>query len=312
VSAPGRIYVLGGNASSGILDRGYYTPLLAFEKSASPAGPVSYGDTINYTLKLTNLGVRDFETLTITDTISTNVPALLAFHQTGDCPDYSGNTITCTVSNLTVGATAKPSFAVTFSESTPTALSPPALSQVPLAVSASPTRTWERPYSTARLEVVGVGISDTLTTPLRISNPDTIIGNIWVQAAFKIDAGEKLGGLNFYSGSVRYPLPGPTSVHSFIAVYERDVPVSDVITVSVNNPLDEEKARALTAYFLRRTREGHGLVGYTMCQSLYRDSYSDVLKLPLSVNSGDITVTAVIVDNKRVGPGLAGYEVVAS
>jgi hypothetical protein len=146
---------------------------------------------------------------------------------------------------------------------------------------------------------VGVGISDTLTTPLRISNPDTIIGNIWVQAAFKIDAGEKLGGLNFYSGSVRYPLPGPTSVHSFIAVYERDVPVSDVITVSVNNPLDEEKARALTAYFLRRTREGHGLVGYTMCQSLYRDSYSDVLKLPLSVNSGDITVTAVIVDNNH-------------
>ena len=121
VSAPGRIYILGGNAGSGILDRGYYTPLLAFEKSASPPGSVAYGDTINYTLKLTNLDVRDFENLVITDTVQASAPAALAFHDLpGECHVYSGIgsiiTATCTIPNLALGDTRALDFKVTIAQ----------------------------------------------------------------------------------------------------------------------------------------------------------------------------------------------------
>jgi len=127
VSAPGRIYVLGGNTNSGNLDRGYFTPLLDFEKSALPAGPVTYGDTISYTLRLTNLGVRDFDSLTITDTVQASASAVLSFHdlpvECQTCSD-AGSAITCTcvIPNLVLGETKNLGFRVTISQLVPALL----------------------------------------------------------------------------------------------------------------------------------------------------------------------------------------------
>jgi N-acetylneuraminic acid mutarotase len=302
VTRIGRIYVSGGNTGPIVnptyLNQVLFTPLLDFEKLATPDGPVAYGDTISYTLRLTNLGVRDFTTLDITDTVTTNVSTTLEFHcQPEECQNYSDNSITRTIPGLGIGETTDLNFAVTISRPTSAPLSAPTLSQVPLVASISPTITWTQVCSPARLEVVGVGITNLVTNTLHITRPETIVSDsIRVQAAFKIQPGEELGEVTFYSGGVSYRLTGPTSVYSFMAVYEQDVQVSDTISVTVNS-VDRKKARALTAYFLRGTREEYSLVGRTMNQFLCHETYTDVLKLPLPANSGDITVTAVLADN---------------
>jgi len=118
VSASGRIYVLGGDADSGILGKGYYAPLLTFEKSASPTGSVTYGDTIAYALTLTNMGVRDLEGLTITDTVQASGPAAFELRDLpGECQIYADAgdvvTSTCTGLSLALGETRRLDFEVT-------------------------------------------------------------------------------------------------------------------------------------------------------------------------------------------------------
>lgn len=130
----GRIYVAGGDTGSieslTYLNHVHFTPLLDFEKLATPSGSVTYGDTITYTLKLANLGVRDLEGLTITDTVHTDVAAVLEFRDLpdplGECRVYSdtGNTITCTcdIQSLALGARKNLTLAVTISQPTTASL----------------------------------------------------------------------------------------------------------------------------------------------------------------------------------------------
>jgi len=116
VSAPGRIYVLGGNTSSGILNWGYFTPLSIFTKSASPVDNATYGDTINYTLQLANLGVRDLTGLVVTDTISTSAPITFPSLSPGCLPPPNGHTvITCSVPSLPLGQTVSLTYTVAIS-----------------------------------------------------------------------------------------------------------------------------------------------------------------------------------------------------
>lgn len=125
VSRYGNLYVVAGISSTGPQNQVYYTPLLDFEKRDTPPhGPARYGDTITYTLKLTNLGVRDFVTLTITDTVRSPVAADFAFHDpTGTCPGRVGtDTITCSIPSLALDATKELTFQVTISQPI---LSPP-------------------------------------------------------------------------------------------------------------------------------------------------------------------------------------------
>jgi hypothetical protein len=297
VASSGTIYVIGGRDRSAedVYDDVLFTPLLDFQKSAIPDGPVTYGDTINYTLRLTNLGVRDFETLDITDTVQTNVPTTLEFHLPGECSRCSNDTITCAVSNLTTGNITDLSFAVTISQPTPALHSAAAASQIPLVAFTSSTKTWQRTCSAARLEVVGVGLSDSNTLP--ITHPETIVSDIRVQAAFRSDGGV-LDDVTFFSGGVPYPPIEPPSADDSSVVYEQDVPVSDVVGVTFS-PVDGVQADALTAYFLRSTSEELSLAGHTMNRSVYRSTYTDVVKLPLPMRSGNVTVRAVVTSNNR-------------
>jgi hypothetical protein len=313
VASNGTLYIVGGRdrSTGSVHDAVLFTPLLDFEKLATPSGPVNYGDTISYTLRLTNLGVRDLETLDITDTVQTNVPTVVEFHnlpvECQVCP-HAADTITCTVPSLGLTDTEALGFQVTISQSIPALLSAPTSPQVPSVASTSHI-TWTHVCSAAHLEVLGVGISGTLTSALPIPSPETIIGDsIRVQAAFKIDPGDEPGEVTFFSGDHRYPLTEPTSSYSFTAVYEQDVQVSDVISVEVGSADDRKKARALTAYFLRNTEEGHSLAGHTMNQSLYGKTYTQtytrVLKLPPHVHNGDITLKAVVTDNNDPERGI--------
>ena len=118
VSVPGRIYILGGNSCPRILDWGYFTPLLGFEKSVLSVGPITSGDEIDYALKLTNLGVRDLKDLVITDTISSDASITFPFLPTV-CRSYSnGHTvITCNVSSLPLSQTISLTYTVAISSS---------------------------------------------------------------------------------------------------------------------------------------------------------------------------------------------------
>jgi len=296
VSALGRIYVLGGNADSGILDWGYFTALLDFEKSASPTGAVTYGDTIDYTLKLTNLGVRDLERILITDTVETSVPTGFEFQDLPcECQACSSanDTITCTIPNLDLGKTKDLHFGVAFPR--------PTLEPAPTATS-TPHTSWTQERAQARLEARGVGISDSSPNTLRIPSPETIASeSIRVQVALKISGtvgGETLAEVIFCSGDTCYPpLTEPTSIDDFMAVYEQDVQVSDVISVTVVPLVDDVHERALTAYFLRSTAAWHTLFGQTMNHALCHDVYTQVLPFPFPVYDGHVIVQAVIADN---------------
>jgi len=303
-SASGRVYVLGGEIDSEVIDWGYYAPIISLKKLASPVGTVAYGDTIAYTLTLTNLGVRDFQTLDITDTIRPSPLATIDFHSVPtDCrvrPDIT-NTITCTIPSLGLGARRDLSFAVTISTPASALHSAPSASHLPVAASSSLlTRTWTQECDAARLEVVGVGISGTLTDTLYITDPATIIDDIRVQVAFKVDPGEELGEVIFSSGGITYSMTSPTSAYSCTAVYEQDVVASDTVSVAVDS-VDREKARALTAYYLRVAEDEYSLSGSTMNRflygKLYTQTYTHVLKLPVDAHSGDVSVKAVITDN---------------
>jgi uncharacterized repeat protein (TIGR01451 family) len=298
----GTLYIIGGRDRSrgSIYDGVLFTPLLDFEKHATPGDSVTYGDTINYTLRLTNLGVRDFRNLVITDTVGRNVSAAFEFHSlpTPECQVCSGvtNTFTCTIPSLGLGETRDLNFGVTVSRATPLVLSAPASVQAPLAASTSHI-TWTQGCAAARLEVLGVGISDPLTNTLYISNPETIIsGSIRAQATFKTGPGEKPDEVTFCSGGDCYRLTEPTSVSTSTAVYEQDVRVSGAISVTFKSTGDVQ-ASALTAYFLRGAKEPYNLVGHTMNRSLYHETYPYVLKLPPPAHNGTVIVKAIVTDN---------------
>lgn len=312
VSAPGRIYVLGGNIDSGISDWGYFTPLLGFQKSASPADSITYGDTVNYTLKLSNLGVRDLGSLSITDTIKSNVPTTFEFHDLpSECQICSGadDTITCTVSDLKLGETKDLDFEIAFFQ--PTSSSSPAPNSFPASLGTpAPHITWTQTCAPARLEVLGVGISDTLTNTLYIPNPETIATDlIRAQVVLQVinaeneDEARRAAVVIFSSGGASYPLLSePTSFDGSIAVYEQDIQKSDAISVTVIPVREKIKVRedGLTAYFLRSTEEGHSLTGSTMNHFVhYKTSaqHTQVLTLPLPVDNSDVIVQAVLADN---------------
>ncbi len=103
-SVAGRIYVLGGQTDSSVLVEGYFTPIMDLRKSIVMGGEVGYGGTITYALDLTNLGVRDLGSLTITDTVSS--PVSVALQSLPDGCQSSGHaplTITCTIPGLSLG-----------------------------------------------------------------------------------------------------------------------------------------------------------------------------------------------------------------
>ena len=294
----GSLYIIGGRDRSlnSVYDDVLFTPLLHFGKSATPSGYVTYGDTINYTLRLDNLGVRDLEDIIITDTVETNVPATFEFHDLPDecqaCLDVN-NTFTCTVPTLELGDTKDINFTVTIQQpaTAPLSLSP--------TTSASSTylaqTTWTQPCAKAHLEVQGVGITGLWTNTLYIPSPETIVGNhIRVQAAFK---GETLPDeVIICSNGDCYALTQNTSTTT--AVYEKDIPVSGAVSVMVH-PVDGWTG-GLTAYFLRTANEGYSLIGHPMNQSEYRSVYTEVLKLPIPANNSNLTVRAVIIDNDHI------------
>ncbi len=103
-SVAGRIYVLGGQTDSSVLVEGYFTPIMDLRKSIVMGGEVGYGGTITYALDLTNLGVRDLGSLTITDTVSSPVSVTPQSLPDG-CQSsvHAPLTITCTVPGLSLG-----------------------------------------------------------------------------------------------------------------------------------------------------------------------------------------------------------------
>ena len=103
VSGAGRLYVVGGRSQDQVRSEIYFTPLLSFSKTVS-RGDVAYGDVVDYALELTNLGVRDLGSLTITDTVSS--PVSVTPQSLPDGCQSSGHaplTITCTIPGLSLG-----------------------------------------------------------------------------------------------------------------------------------------------------------------------------------------------------------------
>lgn len=125
VASNGSLYVIGGRggASGDITDAVLFTPFsFDFKKSAYPSGSVTYGDTIVYTLRLTNESLRHFETLKITDTIHTGVSTTLQFP---DLPSTctvrmvrpgTDHIVNCEISNLDIGQTKDLNFGVSISQ----------------------------------------------------------------------------------------------------------------------------------------------------------------------------------------------------
>jgi uncharacterized repeat protein (TIGR01451 family) len=85
------------------------------KKLATPSGPLTCDDTVSYELKLTNLGVRDLEHLTISDTIQTGVST--AIQSLPDGCQYNHETITCDVPSLPLGQTESLTYSITISPS---------------------------------------------------------------------------------------------------------------------------------------------------------------------------------------------------
>jgi uncharacterized repeat protein (TIGR01451 family) len=138
----GRVYVSGGNtgstASPTHQNQVLFTPLLDFKKLATPSGPVTFGDSITYTLILTNQGVRDLENLIITDTVHPSPSMTLRFSDwSTKCQVYShaGNTITCAIPSLKLGDWEALNFTITIPQPILTSFSTLNSFQAPLGES---------------------------------------------------------------------------------------------------------------------------------------------------------------------------------
>ncbi len=68
-SKHGRLYIVGGISNGAYQNRVYFAPLLNFDKSATPDGPVTHGDTLTYAIPYASNGLRDLADLFITDTV---------------------------------------------------------------------------------------------------------------------------------------------------------------------------------------------------------------------------------------------------
>ncbi|RMD60184.1 DUF11 domain-containing protein, partial [Candidatus Parcubacteria bacterium] len=103
VSNAGRLYVVGGRSQDRVRSEIYFTPLLNFTKIVA-RGNATYEDIVGYTLELTNLGVRDLENLTVTDTVSSSVSVTVDSLPDG-CQSsvHAPLTITCTIPGLSLG-----------------------------------------------------------------------------------------------------------------------------------------------------------------------------------------------------------------
>jgi hypothetical protein len=135
----GALYVIGGKDRSlgGISNGVLFTPLLSFEKWGTPSGPVTYGNKISYTLQLTNLGVRDLGSCTMTDTVQASDAAVFEFSNLPvECQvyPYAVSTITCAIPSLKLGETTNLGFQVTISEPAAASRSTPTSLQIPIRV----------------------------------------------------------------------------------------------------------------------------------------------------------------------------------
>jgi uncharacterized repeat protein (TIGR01451 family) len=74
-------------------------------KSATPNGSVPSGDTLTYSLLVTNTGPASATDVTVTDPLPTDVTYLQAGSTTGTCSQADG-TVTCLLGTMTNGATA--------------------------------------------------------------------------------------------------------------------------------------------------------------------------------------------------------------
>jgi uncharacterized repeat protein (TIGR01451 family) len=75
---------------------------LAIAKSDSP-DPVTQGQTLTYTIQVTNLGPGTAQGVTVTDTLDSHVDFVSAAATQGTC-DRTGNKVTCSLGDLAAGA----------------------------------------------------------------------------------------------------------------------------------------------------------------------------------------------------------------
>ena len=181
-----------------------------------------------------------------------------------------------------------------------------AASSIPVPVTPATHTTWTQTCTLAHLEVLGKGMSDTLTATLTIPNPDSIVSDsMRIQVALKISSGCKasqIAEVILSTGGSDFRLATPTSVDDFMAVYELDVPVSEAVTVTVV-PISDVMTRtdSLIAYVWRTATEGRGTSGWTDNKAVYwdgpRPGYSRTLSLPPLTESGNVTVQVAVADN---------------
>jgi len=179
-------------------------------------------------------------------------------------------------------------------------------SPIPMPVTPATHTTWTQTCALTHLEVLGKGMSDTLTATLTIPNPDSIVSDsMRIQVALKISPGgeaSQIAEVILSTGGSDFRLATPTSVDDFMAVYELDVPVSEAVTVTVM-PIGDVMTRtdSLIAYVWRTATEGRGTGGWTDNKAVYwdgpRPGYSRTLSLPPLTESGNVTVQVTVADN---------------
>jgi uncharacterized repeat protein (TIGR01451 family) len=180
----------------------------------------------------------------------------------------------------------------------------------PMPVPPATHTTWAQTCAPMCLEVLGTGMSDTLLATLTIPDLDSIVGDsMRIQVALKIQSGgeiDRIAKVILSTHDSSFLLTTPTSVDDFMAVYELDVPVSEVVTAAVV-PLGEAMTRAdsLVAYFWREVPDRRSTSGWTGNGAIFwrgaQPLYSRNLFLPPLTDLGDVTVHLAGADNDPDG-----------
>ena len=181
---------------------------------------------------------------------------------------------------------------------------------IPVPVTPATHTTWTQTCTLAHLEVLGKGMSDTLTATLTIPHLDSIVGDsMRVQVSLKISSGgeaSRIAEVILSTGDSSFRLTSPTSVDDSMAVYELDIPVSEAVTVTVV-PIGGVMTRTdgLAAYVWRKASERRSTSGWTDNQMVYRGGshsiYSRTLSLPPLTEPENVTVQVAGADNDPDG-----------
>jgi uncharacterized repeat protein (TIGR01451 family) len=278
---------------------------------------VSPGQTLTYTLTITNLGPQEAVDIVLTDTLA----AETIFVAAGEGGSEVDGLVSWPLFNLASGAVTRRTVVVRIEDSLPVGIdtivntadviddgrygpdsSPANNSAADIDTLAGGDNTWRDVCVSRRMDITGVGMGEWRNT----INPQTLaladparVSRLLAQVAGRLSAPDSVTFFTSAPEAVTLIEPGSSTSHSY--TFEQNLQPTGLITAHVTGDGDPKTPRALVLYAKRAAEDDWTSVGKTTNGFAWAGggyyTHTEVLTLPPLTEAADLLITAVVIDN---------------